>query len=92
MEKIKMEWQNWDDICDFVPDDQFISGVYVDDNGEETEDAGYGRLGLKIVINGVDRVAKEGEYLLKELLALVLFLLTTLLVVLTVLNVLKLKH
>ena len=67
MEKIKMEWNKWNVICDFVPKEQFVTGIYVDSNDKTSDiyNTTFHKLGLKIKINVKERLAKEGDYLVK---------------------------
>lgn len=65
MQEIKMEWGNWNAICDFVSKDQFIKGVFLDEKGHESANA-TNNLGLKIKINDKERLAVEGDYLIKD--------------------------
>jgi len=64
MQEIKMKWDNWNAICDFVPKDQFIKGVFLNEKGKVSANAS-NNLGLKIKINDKERLAKEGDYLVK---------------------------
>jgi hypothetical protein len=34
VEAIQLTWQNWNAVCDFVPDSMFVRGVWLDKNGE----------------------------------------------------------
>lgn len=70
MQEIKMEWGLWNEICDFVPKEQFIEGVFLDENNRVTEDNDNNilkyRIGLKMYINGKIKLAREDDYLIKE--------------------------
>jgi len=66
MKSIQILWENWNDICSFVPKEQFVVGTFIDDKGNACDDAHYNILGLKLHINNQIRLAKQGDYLVKE--------------------------
>ena len=65
MQEIRIEWGLWNEICDFVPKSQFISGIFLDEYDKEIEDC-TNKLGLKMYINGHIRIGKENDYLVKR--------------------------
>jgi hypothetical protein len=67
VEAIKLGWDTWNEICDFVPEDAFGGGVYLDDVTlkELPEGKTSNAIGLKInTLEGV-MLAQQGDYIIK---------------------------
>lgn len=58
MKIIELDWCNWNEVCDIIPKENFISGTYLDEANQPCEDSN-DNLGLKIKI-------KNKEYLIKH--------------------------
>lgn len=67
IEAIQLTWPNWSEVCDFVPKEAFIEGVYLDENFQPTTDpAGGGKIGLRVETLGGPAIVREGEYILRR--------------------------
>jgi len=43
IEAVQLTWQNWQEICEFVPKPWFVRGVWLDEQGNPRGDEGYTR-------------------------------------------------
>ena len=70
MEYIQLIWENWDDVCDFVEDENFIKGTLLDKNMNPTSNIGLNNnsshIGLFVRIIGKEILVVENQYLIKE--------------------------
>jgi len=70
IEAVKLGWDTWNDVCEFVSDDYFVRGVYVrpDDvtkHSDEPFGTGCGMIGLLIKTLEGEMLAIEGDYIIK---------------------------
>lgn len=68
MEYLQLTWSNWSYICDLIPKENFITGVYLDDNTKQPldDERTSNTLGLYIKLNGGKTLVKEGEFIIKD--------------------------
>jgi len=77
IESVKLSWQTWSDVCDFVPKNQFVRGCFLNKKThgsyqEYIEGAFHGResediLGLITTdSNGKERIYKELDIIYKK--------------------------
>ena len=67
IEAIKLGWDTWNEICEFIEKDSFGGGVYLDETTLEELPEGKTSnvMGLKIkTLEGV-MLAKQGDYIIK---------------------------
>ena len=67
IEAIKLGWDTWNEICEFVPEEYFGGGIYL--NNETFEELPEGKtsntMGLKIkTLEGV-MIARQDDYIIK---------------------------
>ena len=69
IDAVQLLWENWNEICDFIPRPWFQEGCYLDSAGEVTKDTN-GRLGL--LINTLENnkvtgslIASQGDWIIK---------------------------
>lgn len=69
IEAIRLTWENWPAICDFVPKPHFIAGCFIDKNGnavpEDQPQDGTNRIGFKLATDRGVALAREGDYIIK---------------------------
>ena len=57
-----VSWSTWSEVCDFLPSPVFNRGVYLDENGNATDDGGWkGRERMGVLVN-----SSNGVILVKE--------------------------
>ena len=67
IEAVQLRWDTWNDICDFISDEAFDRGVYLDDDTlTQLPDGKHSNtLGLKInTLEGV-MLARQNDYIIK---------------------------
>ena len=65
IDAVQLTWDNWSEICDFVPKPWFKGGCYVDAEGKVTTDAA-GKLGLIIqTLESQEFIAQENDWIIK---------------------------
>jgi hypothetical protein len=66
IEAVKLGWDTWNEVCNFVPKPYFQGGCYLDsDNFVLPEGKTSGTMGLRIrTLEGV-MIAREGDYIIK---------------------------
>lgn len=66
IEAIEVSWENWNELCDLLPNDVFVSGVYLSDSGEIlTDNKTSNTMGLIIKLDGYRYVLPQGDYVVK---------------------------
>ena len=67
IEAEQLRWNNWSEICEFVPKESFGGGVYLDDKTLEElpPDKTSNTMGLKIKTLEGTMLAKQGDYIIK---------------------------
>jgi hypothetical protein len=71
IEAIQLTWENWSDVCEFVPRPWFQNGVYLDQNNNITELGSMGmsandRIGLKMqTLESQEFLAIENDWIIK---------------------------
>lgn len=67
VEAIRLGWDTWTEICDFVSKDYFGGGVYLDDTTFEVLPEGTTSytIGLKIKTLEGEMLARQGDYVIK---------------------------
>lgn len=66
IEAIKVGWETWGEICEFVDGQTKIEGVYLDENLEEKKDGKVSQtMGMKVETLEGTMLAREGDYLIK---------------------------
>lgn len=70
IEAIQLTWQNWNEICNFVPIPWFIGGCFIDKDGnildEHTMNLGEGHLGLRIkTLESNEFLAQQDDWIIK---------------------------
>ncbi len=67
MEHIQLTWRNWNKICEFVSEDIFIEGTYLDSNNKVSElNKDFTKIGLFLNINNIKCLATTNDYIVKE--------------------------
>jgi hypothetical protein len=65
IEAVKLAWDTWNEVCDFVSKEAFVEGVYLNDKGEIIEHKVSAKLGLLINTLSGEVLVSEGDYILK---------------------------
>jgi len=66
IEALQLTWDNWNKMCDFISEEAFGAGCYLDQNGNElTENNSSDIIGLKIKTLEGTMLAKMGDYIIK---------------------------
>jgi hypothetical protein len=65
-EAIRLDWENWNDICAFVSPEAFGNGCYLNAEGFPTEDV-TDRMGLFINTLEGQMLARHGDWIVKGL-------------------------
>ena len=66
VEAIQLKWENWGDICEFVPKPYFIKGVFLDEYGRPHDDfITCDRIVLLIKTLEGEMLAVENDYIIK---------------------------
>lgn len=67
IEAIKLTWQTWNEVCEFVPKPHFVKGVYLDDKTFEVLPDGKtsNTMGLIIKTLEGEHLARQGDYIIK---------------------------
>ena len=64
IEAVQLVWHRWNEICDFVPKDVFVTGCYLDDKNNAVEYV-TDKLGLKLkTLEGI-LTAKQTDWIIK---------------------------
>lgn len=62
VEAVQLTWENWNEICSFVPPGCFLGGVWLTEEGQATNNT-TNLVGLKIkTIEGNEVLVKQGDY------------------------------
>ena len=66
IQAIQLLWENWNDICDFVPFEYGTKGCYIDQEGMPTEDypGENSKLGMVIHTLEGNHLAVEGDWII----------------------------
>lgn len=69
--KVQLTWSTWNEVCEFVPDDQFVRGVYLDENGYPLPEgkSRWAHDAIGLILRGPDGrefVAREWDWLMKD--------------------------
>ena len=74
IEAVQLTWQNWSEICAFVPKPWFVRGVWLDDDGKEIKEtdranfkaAGNNGIGLVIqTLESQEFLARGDDWIIK---------------------------
>lgn len=66
IDAVQLNWQNWSEICDFVPQPWFVRGCYLDAEGKETKDCSFNRMGLILqTLESQEFLAQENDWIIK---------------------------
>lgn len=66
IEAVQLTWPNWNEVCEFITNDFFGGGVYLDEGGKALPDnATSDRLGLKIKTLEGEMLAAENDWIIK---------------------------
>ena len=66
IEAVQLRWDTWSEICEFVSDEYFGGGCYLDEDGNILEEGKTSnRMGLKIKTLEGGMLATEGDYIIK---------------------------
>jgi len=59
---VPLKWNNWSDICEFIPVPEKAWGV----NSEIKDEKGETKIGMIMLINGEEHRLDEGDYIIKD--------------------------
>lgn len=63
VEAIQLTWENWSDVCNLVPRQYFVGGVYLNEKLEMRGEGSHDHIGLLVkTIDGNEVLIKEGDY------------------------------
>lgn len=67
IEAVELNWDNWNQICDFVAPEYFGGGVYLDDNTKELlpDNRTSNTMGLRINTLEGCMLAQQGDWIIK---------------------------
>ena len=67
IEAVQLRWDTWREICEFVSNEYFDGGCYLDEDGNTIEEEGKtsNRIGLKIKTLEGEMLATAGDYIIK---------------------------
>jgi hypothetical protein len=67
IEAVQLKWDTWNEICEFVPKEQFGYGVYLDDETKEplSDNKTSTTIGLYIITLEGTMLAQQGDYIIK---------------------------
>lgn len=69
IEAVQLRWDTWSEMCDFAgvgPDHEHQPhGVFVDDDGNITDDGATGHMGLLIPTLEGNMLAREGDWIIR---------------------------
>lgn len=69
MEFIQLTWSNWSNVCEFVSKENFIIGVFLDDDTKlpiENDKHTSNTIGLLLKLNNRKILVKQDDYIIKE--------------------------
>jgi len=68
MEYLQLNWENWNEICEFVGKGYFIVGTYLDDETKQpiNKDNSSNTIGLFLKLNNEKVLVKQDDYIVKE--------------------------
>ena len=66
IEAIQLRWDNWEEVCDFVPKKQLGNKVYIEDGEELDEGYTSDTIGLKIRTLQGEKTIIECDYIIKN--------------------------
>ena len=68
IEAVQIKWGLWGELCDFVGKELFYGGVYLDQETSEELPEGKSsqKLGIKIKIANKIVIAKQNDYIVKD--------------------------
>lgn len=66
IEAVKLGWDTWNEVCDFMPDDMF-KGIYLDDKNFEVlpKTDTSNTMGMSIKTLEGEMIARQGDYIIK---------------------------
>ena len=69
VEAVRLTWANWDKVCELIGSVSFENGTkgcYIDNNGDASDDAINGKIGLELVSNRDRLLCLEDEWIIKD--------------------------
>lgn len=65
IEAVKLGWDTWNEICEFVTPEYFGGGVYLDGDTVLPEGRTSETMGLRIKTLEGDMIGRQGDYIIK---------------------------
>ena len=66
IDAVRLCWDTWEDVCNFIPEDEFVGGVYLDTTGSILPEGQVSEvMGLVIKTLEGNMLARQGDYIIK---------------------------
>lgn len=67
IDAIKLEWETWNEVCNFIPEKYLEKGVYLNDKTYEVLPEGITSNTIGLLINTLEgtHLARQGDYIIK---------------------------
>jgi len=66
VDAVRVSWQNFTKVCEFVPKTVFVSAVLDALTGKEALQGVSRTMGIKLNLAGAEVIAREGDWVLKD--------------------------
>jgi len=66
VEAVQLNWNTWNDVCDFIPKEAFDGGVYLEDGEPLDEGHSSDTIGLRMKTKRGLEIVQQGDYIVKD--------------------------